>query len=69
MKFDPVKILKKIPIFFSEVKTEMKKVSWLSKRETLQKTLMVIGVSLATAIILGGLDAFFTWILKQVITK
>lgn len=69
MKFNPIKFLKKIPVFFSEVRTEMKKVTWPTRKETINKTLTVIGISLATAIVLGGLDFLFTWVLKQIIAK
>ncbi|HOK35264.1 MAG TPA: preprotein translocase subunit SecE [Candidatus Pacearchaeota archaeon] len=58
---------KKIPKFFSEVKAEMKKVSWPTREETLKNTLIVIGTSVVTAIFLGGLDAFFTWIMSKII--
>ncbi len=69
MKFNPLRFFKNIPTFFSEVKTELKKVSWLSKKETIQKTLTVIGVCLVAAIILGGLDFVFTLIIKEIIIK
>ncbi|MFA7600916.1 MAG: preprotein translocase subunit SecE [Patescibacteria group bacterium] len=38
---------------------ELKKVSWPTKKETYNYTLLVIGVSLATALFLGGLDFIF----------
>lgn len=59
--------LEKIGVFLSEVKEEMKKVSWPTWQETWNKTLMVIGVSIVTAIFLGGLDAFFTWVIERTI--
>lgn len=58
---------KKIPKFFSEVKSEMKKVSWPTRQETIKNTLLVVGVSIVTAIFLGGLDALFAWIINQII--
>lgn len=39
----------------------MKKVTWPTKKETRNYTLLVIGVSLATAVFLGALDYIFTW--------
>lgn len=42
--------------FLKEAKLEVKKVNWPSRQETLRYTLVVIGVSLATAIFLGGID-------------
>ncbi|HOA47537.1 MAG TPA: preprotein translocase subunit SecE [Candidatus Pacearchaeota archaeon] len=58
---------KKIPNFFSEVRTEMKKVSWPTRQETIKNTVLVISVSIVTAIFLGGLDALFAWIINKII--
>lgn len=38
---------------------ELKKVSWPTKKETYNYTLLVVGVSLVTALFLGGLDFVF----------
>jgi len=37
----------------------MKKVNWPTKKEALRYTLIVIGVSIAIAIFLGGVDFIF----------
>jgi preprotein translocase subunit SecE len=47
---------------------EMKKVTWPTKKETTNYTLMVIFVSLAVALFLGGLDKIFSYGLEQIIT-
>ena len=46
---------------------EMKKVTWPTKKETYNYTLLVIGVSLGVAIFLGALDYIFSWLLELVI--
>ena len=46
---------------------EMKKVTWPTKKETYNYTLLVIGVSLAVAIFLGALDYLFAWVLGIVL--
>jgi len=51
--------LEKIKNYFKEVKVEMSKVNWPSKDTTINYTLIVIGVSAATAVFLGALDYFF----------
>ncbi|MCK5061644.1 preprotein translocase subunit SecE [Candidatus Parcubacteria bacterium] len=40
---------------------EMKKVTWPTKKETKNYTLMVVGVSLAVAAFLGSLDFVFSY--------
>ena len=46
---------------------EMKKVTWPTKKETYNYTLLVIGISLAVAAFLGALDYVFSWVLELVI--
>lgn len=46
---------------------EMKKVTWPTKKETYNYTLLVIGISLAVAIFLGALDYIFSWVLGIVL--
>lgn len=55
----------KIVNFLKEVKIELKKVTWPTRQETVKYTLLVIGVSVAVAIFLGGLDFLFTLLLNQ----
>ena len=51
--------------FFKEAKIELTKVNWLTRKQTINYTLLVIGISVAIALFLGGLDAFFYYILKN----
>jgi len=48
---------------------EMKKVTWPTKKETSNHTMLVIGVSLAVAAFLGALDYIFNWALELIINK
>jgi len=48
---------------------EMKKVTWPTKKETYDYTLLVIGISLAVAAFLGALDYIFNWLLELIIIK
>lgn len=52
-------------IFLKEVRIELKRVTWLTRRETVKHTLVVIGFSLAVAAFLGGLDFLFNWLLDN----
>jgi preprotein translocase subunit SecE len=53
--------------FLKEVRIELKRVTWLTRRETVKHTLVVIGFSLAVAAFLGGLDFLFNWLLDEFI--
>ena len=57
----------KIITFLKEVRLEMKKVNWPTREETIKYTLIIIGVCLAVAIYLGGLDFLFTTLLDKFI--
>ena len=62
-------ITQKINLFFKEVFVEMKRVSWLSQKDVLRYTLIVLGVTIAVAAFLGGLDFIFTSIIKSFVLK
>jgi len=46
---------------------EMKKVTWPTRKETYQYTMLTIGISLAVAAFLGGLDYIFNFLLQFII--
>ena len=60
-----MKIIEKIKSFLREVYAELKRVSWLSRKEVLMYTLIVLAVSLIVAAFLGGLDYVFSEIIKK----
>jgi preprotein translocase subunit SecE len=51
--------MNKIATYIRESIAEMKKVTWPTKKETYNYTLLVIGISLGIAIFLGILDYIF----------
>lgn len=53
--------------YVRDVRSEMKHVSWPTRRLAAAYTAVVIGVSLAVAIYLGLLDFIFSAVLKQII--
>jgi preprotein translocase subunit SecE len=59
----------KIIKFVGEAKAELLKVNWPTKKQTINYTLIILGISIAMAIFLGGLDYLFGEILKIFITK
>ena len=54
--------LEQIKNYFREVKVEMNKVNWPTRNETVNYTIVVIGVSAAVAAFLGTLDFIFTYL-------
>ena len=57
----PVKIKAVSPLaFVNESVAELKKVVWPSKEQIIKLTLVVLGVSIATGLLIGGLDYLFT---------
>ncbi|MFA5163133.1 MAG: preprotein translocase subunit SecE [Patescibacteria group bacterium] len=61
--------MNKISQYLKSAVAEMKKVSWPTKKETYNYTLLVIGLSLGVAVFLGLLDLIFGWGLQFIITK
>ncbi|MBI3631603.1 MAG: preprotein translocase subunit SecE [Candidatus Staskawiczbacteria bacterium] len=58
---------KKIWEFFKEVKTELYKVTWPTKNETLRYTVIIIGLSLIFAVFFGGFDLLIQYGINQLI--
>ncbi|ROR34811.1 preprotein translocase subunit SecE [Inmirania thermothiophila] len=48
-------------LFAQEARTELRKVVWPTRQETMQTTLLVMGMVLVVAVILWLLDMFLAW--------
>lgn len=59
-KFTQPKIRVSPIVFLGEVKSELKKVKWPTKKETIKMTSIVILVSILVSFIISGLDYIFT---------
>lgn len=55
--------------FFKEVRTELSKVSWPNRQTVLKLTIVVIGVSVAVGIYLGGLDVIFAKAVETLLAR
>jgi preprotein translocase subunit SecE len=53
--------------YLKEVRQELNHVSWPTRREAIRLTLIVIGISLAAGLYLGGLDYLFTQLMGFII--
>jgi preprotein translocase subunit SecE len=60
-------MLDKIKKFLKEVKMELAKVSWLSKRELAGSTIVVVVVSLLLAIFIGIVDKFLSVVMSFIL--
>jgi preprotein translocase SecE subunit len=55
--------------YFQDTLSELKLVRWPTRRETINLTVIVIGISVVVGSYVGGLDYLFTNLLKFVTTK
>jgi len=62
-------LTQKIRVFFKEVWAEMKRVNWLSRKQVLRYTLIVLGITIAAAAFLGALDYVFSEIIRRFLLR
>ncbi len=51
--------------FLKEAKAELMKVSWPTREQMLRNTMIVLGISAATAVFLGSLDYVFSLLAER----
>lgn len=56
-------------VFLKEVKGELTKVTWPTRKEVIRLTIIVIAVSVVVGIYIGGLDIIFTKLTDLIIKK
>ncbi len=61
--------MKSVATFFSEVRSELSKVTWPTRHEVVRLTLIVFAVSAIIGLYVGGLDYIFTRILTIVVAR
>ena len=59
----------KVIIFINEVKGELRKVSWPSREDLVGTAIVVCSIVAIFAVILGGMDALFSSIVKKLISS
>ena len=62
-------MISKIINFLKEVRVEIKKVNWPTRKQTLKYTLIVVGGSLVVAAFLGSLDFIFKNLIDKFIVN
>jgi len=53
--------------YFKETRAELRKVSWPSRQEALNLTLIVVGFTVFMAALLGIIDYLFAWVFGLII--
>jgi preprotein translocase subunit SecE len=59
--------MSKLIAFLKDVKVELSRVSWPTRRQTARYTLIVLAVSVVLGIYLGGLDFIYSRLLNLLI--
>jgi preprotein translocase subunit SecE len=57
----------KLTTYIREAIYELRKVTWPTKKQTINYSLVVIGISIGTAVFFAILDYAFTWLLGRII--
>ena len=61
--------MEKITQFLKEVKIELSRVAWPTRKQLTDYTLAVLGISLFLAVFLGALDGVFAYALNKFINN
>ncbi len=62
-------ILKRAIGYFKEVRTELKRVTWPTKKEVVASTIVVIIAVMFFSLLVGALDLLFAQIIRLVFAK
>ncbi|MGH2585306.1 MAG: preprotein translocase subunit SecE [Dehalococcoidia bacterium] len=57
------------PQWFRDVMSELRKVTWPTRQETTNLTIVVVVVAAALGLFLGGLDYGFNWLLERTLLR
>ncbi len=61
--------MNKLTNYFKDTRSEMKHVSWPTQNQTVNFTIMVLGISIFTGLLLGLFDIIFQLGLKEFILQ
>jgi preprotein translocase subunit SecE len=56
-----------VPAWMSDIVSELRKVTWPTRDETVYLSTVVIIVALAVGIFLGIIDIFFNWLMDRIL--
>lgn len=58
------KMGQRIAKFFKDYKSELRKISWMTRKDLIRSTIVVLVVLVVSGIAIGLLDFFFSWLVK-----
>ncbi len=53
--------------YLKDTRSEMRHVSWPTRKQTIQFTMLVVVISIVTTILLGSADSLFAYLLEEFI--
>ena len=59
--------MNKLTNYFREALYELRKVTWPTKKQTVNYSIVVIAITIGMAIFFALLDYFFTWLLSVIV--
>ncbi len=60
---------KKVAAYFRDLRSEFKKVTWPSKKQVFNNTLVVLVTIVLAGIVVWGLDSLFSFLIKLLLQK
>ncbi len=57
------------PRWALDIISELKKVTWPSRREVANLTTVVVVISMLLGLVMGGADLFFGWLMEQTLLR
>lgn len=57
------------PRWIEDIISELRKVTWPSRQETANLTMVVLVVAIAIGFLLGGIDMLFNWIVSNTLLR
>lgn len=55
--------------FLREARVELSRVNWPTRKQVIDFTILVVAISIAVAIFLGGLDFLFSFLVERFLIK
>lgn len=57
------------PRWIEDIISELRKVTWPSRQETVNLTMVVLVVAIAIGFLLGGIDMLFNWVVTNTLLR